>query len=128
MGESVTPAVEMNEWPTYYITGLEQFVKRGVSDDPFYLISNHLSSTSLMVAAIGQEASFYACFLIPISLPPNCFIILITMNLKMDYGRHDLDLTFSDDVDAFLAWDTSPRLTASHPARGVPWRGIGTRI
>lgn len=63
MGGEFYPAVGMTEWDTYYIAGLEQFVMRGVSDNPFCLISNHLISTSLVVDATGVEVARQCKFL-----------------------------------------------------------------
>ena len=53
----MTPAVETTEWEKYYYAGAVRLAMREDSDDPLYLIGDHLGSTSLVLDSAGLEVA-----------------------------------------------------------------------
>ena len=47
--ESVSPATETTEWKKYYYAGTTRLYIREDTDNPLYLIGDHLGSTSLVI-------------------------------------------------------------------------------
>jgi len=45
------------EWNKYYYAGTVRLAMRENSDDPLYLVSDHLGSTSLVVDSLGQKVA-----------------------------------------------------------------------
>ena len=62
LDESVTPAVETIEWEKYYFAGAVRLAMREDSDDPLYLIGDHLGSTSLVLDTAGLEVAKQSYF------------------------------------------------------------------
>ena len=57
LDESVTPAVETTEWEKYYYAGTVRLAMREDSNNPLYLIGDHLGSTSLVLDTAGLEVA-----------------------------------------------------------------------
>ena len=57
LDESVSPAVETTEWEKYYYAGSVRLAMREDTDDPLYLIGDHLGSTSLVLDSAGLEVA-----------------------------------------------------------------------
>ena len=57
LDESVSPTVETTEWEKYYYAGSVRLAMREDTDDPLYLIGDHLGSTSLVLDSAGLEVA-----------------------------------------------------------------------
>ena len=55
--DSVSPALITTEWKKYYYAGTNRVAMRENTDNPLYLISDHLGSTSLVIDSLGSEVA-----------------------------------------------------------------------
>ena len=130
----------------YYYAGAQRIAMR-VDGTLYYLLTDHLGSTSVTTDANGNKIAELRYKPCPLHCVPG---MLREGEVRYAWGTTPTDYTYTGQRSEMASiglmyynarwgacpersegtprWDASPRQIPSSPARAVPWRGTGMRM